>query len=182
MVKKHNIVAAYCRRLSAFGIAAVLAVAILFSSCNLSSDPFGKDHPIPEGMAFEIPLQEDAPVPGIDSLDVDSYLQLRNGIQGGIYLYGFSYPALSDGEVYLRCYEATESIELSASRIKEASTVEVKNHTGFGPIVEGRQFTIYEGDWDDYYAARIEVWHKDAKTGEATKLMEKTYRVEGWMR
>ena len=33
-----------------------------------------------------------------------------------------------------------------------------------------------------YYAAKIEVWHKDAKTGRETKLMEKVYRVEGWMR
>lgn len=45
-----------------------------------------------------------------------------------------------------------------------------------------KRFTIYEGDWGDYYAARIEVWHKDAATGEETKLCEKTYRVEGWMR
>ena len=89
---------------------------------------------------------------------------------------------MPDGEVFLRCYEATENIELSASRLKEASTVEVKNHKGFGPVVEGQQFSIYEGDWDDYYAARVEVWHYDASTGKETKLLEKTYRVEGWMR
>lgn len=182
MVKKDNIFAAYSRRLSAFGFAACLAAVGLLSSCGPSSDSFGKDHPIPEGMAYEIPLQEDAPVPGIDSLNVDSYLQLRNGIQGGIYLYSFSYPALPDGEVFLRCYEATENIELSASRLKEASTVEVKNHKCFGPVVEGQQFSIYEGDWDDYYAARVEVWHYDASTGKETKLLEKNYRVEGWMR
>ncbi len=179
---KDNIFATSSRRLSAFGFAVCLAVAGFFASCGPSSDSFGKDHPIPEGLAFEIPLQEDAPAPSIDSLNANSYLQLRNGVQGGVYLYSFSYPALPDGEVYLRCYEVTEGIELSASRLKEASTAEVKNHTGFGPIVEGKQFSIYEGDWDDYYAARIEVWHKDAKTGVATKLMEKTYRVEGWMR
>lgn len=34
-----------------------------------------------------------------------------------------------------------------------------------------KRFTIYEGDWGDYYAARIEVWHKDAATGEETKLV-----------
>ena len=179
---KDNIVTTYSRRLSAFGFAACLAVAGFFASCGPSSDSFGKDHPIPEGMAYEIPLQEDAPAPSTDSLNADSYLQLRNGIQGGVYLYSFSYPALSNGEVYLRCFEATEGIELSASRLKEASTVEVKNHTSFGTIVKEQQFSIYEGDWGDYYAARIEVWHKDAKTGVATKLMEKTYRVEGWMR
>ena len=179
---KSNIFATNSRRLSAFGFAVCLVVAGFFASCGPSSDSFGKDHPIPDGMAYEIPLQEDTPAPSADIMNVESYLQLRNGVQGGVYLYSFSYPALSDGEVYLRCYEATEGIELSASRLKEASTVEVKNHTDFGPIAEEQQFTIYEGDWDDYYAARIEVWHKDAKTGVATKLMDKTYRVEGWMR
>ena len=179
---KSNIFATNSRRLSAFGFAVCLVVAGFFASCGPSSDSFGKDHPIPDGMAYEIPLQEDAPAPSADIMNVESYLQLRNGVQGGVYLYSFSYPALSDGEVYLRCYEATEGIELSASRLKEASTVEVKNHTDFGPIAEGQQFTIYEGDWDDYYAARIEVWFRDAATKQERKLMEKVYRVEGWMR
>ena len=58
----------------------------------------------------------------------------------------------------------------------------VKDHNEFGTVVDKQQFTIYEGDWGDYYAARIEVWHQDANTGEETKLMEKTYRVDGWMR
>ena len=60
--------------------------------------------------------------------------------------------------------------------------MEVKGHTEFGLVADKQQFSIYEGDWGDYYAARIEVWHKDASTGVETKLLEKTYRVEGWMR
>ena len=31
-------------------------------------------------------------------------------------------------------------------------------------------------------AHRIEVWHKDASTLKETKLLEKVYRVDGWMR
>lgn len=38
-------------------------------------------------------------------------------------------------------------------------------------LISRKRFTIYEGDWGDYYAARIEVWHKDAATGEETKLV-----------
>ena len=34
----------------------------------------------------------------------------------------------------------------------------------------------------DYYAARIEVWHRNAETKQEMKLLEKVYRVEGWMR
>ena len=40
----------------------------------------------------------------------------------------------------------------------------------------------HEGDWGDFCAARVEVWHKDAQTGQETKLMEKIHRVEGWKR
>ena len=129
-----------------------------------------------------IPMQENTPVPAVDSLSKDSYLQLWNGFQGGLYNYSLYYPALPDGEVFLRCFEATENIELSASRLREASTVEVKDHAGFGWVAQKQMFTIYEGDWEDYYAARIEVWHKNGSSGEETKLLEKTYRVEGWMR
>lgn len=46
----------------------------------------------------------------------------------------------------------------------------------------GEEDNIYEGDWDDYYAARIEVWFKNAETNQESKLLEKVYRVEGWMR
>ena len=79
-------------------------------------------------------------------------------------------------------FEVTDNIELSAPRLQNASTVEVKNHSGFGIIANRKRFTIYEGDWGDYYVARIEVWHRNATTKEETKLMEKNYRVEGWMR
>lgn len=169
------------RLFSAFGIAVCLA-ALNSCACGPASDSFGKDHPIPQGMTYEIPLEENAAAPAVDTQTSDSYLQLWNGIQGGVYNYSLYYPELPDGEVYLRCFEATENIELSASRLRGASTVEVKNHTGFGKVADKQQFSIYEGDWDDYYAARIEVWHKNASTNEETKLLEKVYRVEGWMR
>lgn len=171
-------------------IACIICIAVIYYAfvagllCGSTQpDSFGKDHPIPASMNYDIPKEENAPLePVIDTLLGDNNLQVWNGIQGGIYNYSFFYPALPDGEVFLRCFEATENVELSASRIRTASSVEVKNHTDFGQIVDMQQFTIYEGDWEEYYAARIEVWHKNASTGEETKLTEKTYRVEGWMR
>lgn len=42
-----------------------------------------------------------------------------------------------------------------------------------------QSFTSNEGDFEDYYAARIAVWHRNAKTKEESKLVEKVYRVEG---
>ena len=63
-----------------------------------------------------------------------------------------------------------------------SSTVSIESTKTFSQVVDKKEFTIYEGDWGDYYAARIEVWHRDANTGEEKKLMDKVYRVEGWMR
>ena len=146
---------------------------------HASSQPnsFGKEHPIPEDLEYNIPLGYDS----VDDCDT-CHLKIWNSFQGGIYEYSFYYSALPDGKVYLRCFEVTENIELSASRLQTASSVEVKNHTGFGVIANKQEFTIYEGDWGDYYAARIEVWFKNASTKEETKLLEKIYRVEGWSR
>jgi len=117
----------------------------------------------------------------IDSTDSNSWLQIWNGEQGGIYHYAFYWPALSDGEIYLRCFEATKDAELSASRLKPRTTVRVFGHNEFGQVVPPTEFTIYEGDWEDYYAVRVEVWHKPTG-GKPHKLMEKIYRMEGWMR
>ena len=43
-------------------------------------------------------------------------------------------------------------------------------------------FTVYEGDWGDYYAVRVEVWHHDTSTGSEHKVNEKIYRMQGWQR
>lgn len=150
----------------------LLVFLMLFSPLP---DKFGKKHPIPDGLEYSIPLSMG------ESCDT-SCLQLTNGGQGGIYRYDFYASDLAAGEVFLRCYEAVEGIQLSENSIPERSKVSVPETTSFTKLVDGKEFTIYEGDWGDYYAARIEVWHKDAATGAGTKLMEKTYRVEGWTR
>ena len=172
-------------------VIAVFALSIIMGFLSLfapSSDDFGRKHSIPDGLEYTIPFDEYSnPSVVIDSLDADTYLQIWNGSQGGIYKYDFYYGALPAGEISLRCYEATKDIRLSANtdwgvRIYESIKVAIDSTSSFSKLVNKQGFTIYEGDWGDYYAARIEVWHKDAKTGKETKLMEKVYRVEGWMR
>ena len=175
-------------------LASFVCLPFLFVSMFVGSMPdhFGKKHPIPEGMEVNIPITDTncrwnatdgfifTPI-DIDSNDTNSWLQIWNGVQGGIYHYAFYWPALRDGEVYLRCFEATKDIELSASRLKPETTVRVADHNEFGQVVPPTEFTIYEGDWKDYYAVRVEVWHKPTG-GKPNKLMEKIYRMEGWMR
>ena len=71
---------------------------------------------------------------------------------------------------------------LSEERLPDETTVHIDAKPSFSKLVEKKRFVISEGDWEDYYAARIEVWHRDAKTGDERKVMEKVYRVEGYMR
>ena len=97
-------------------------------------------------------------------------------------MYDFYYSALPEGDIYLRCFEATKNIPLSEGSIMDESRVSRSATESFTQLVNKKRFTIYEGDWEDYYAARIEVWHKDASTQKETKLLEKVYRVDGWMR
>ena len=39
-----------------------------------------------------------------------------------------------------------------------------------------------EGDWGKPYAARFEVWFKPGSGQRERKLLERTFRIEGWMR
>ena len=176
----------------------VLGLPILSFVAMSAPDGFARRHPIPDGLKYENPLghvcTEDESVenwkaswntpiePTIDSTDKYSYLQIWNGFQGGIYEYDFYYPSLPAGTIFLRCFEAGKNEPLSEDGISEASSVKHAANTHFSKIVEKRQFTIYEGDWEDYYAVRVEVWHRDSITHNEQKLLEKYYRMDGWMR
>ncbi len=162
------------------------------------ADNFGRNHPIPEGLEYNKPLGNVAKngdtidafqdayfecvrvQPTIDSADTASWLQIWNDYEKGDYKYTLYWSNLDDGEVYLRCFEVTENIELSKERINTSTTTQVSGHNDFGQVVNQKEFTIYEGEWGDYYAVRVEVWHKPTN-GDAHKLMEKVYRMEGWM-
>ena len=163
-------------------IVCVLWFPLVIASMN-APDGFGRAHPIPEGLAYHHPLSFESDQPAvIDSLDAETYLQVWKEYQGGLYMYDLYYGALPAGDIYIRCYEVSENIPLSEESILEESLVTRATTTSFTQLVSKKKFTIYEGDWDNYYAARIEVWHKDASTRKETKLLEKVYRVDGWMR
>lgn len=162
-------------------LSVVFMIMSLFSIFAAESDDFGKRHPIPEGLEYNLPLETGEQLV-IDSLETETYLQIWNDSQGGMYLYDFYYGALPAGEIFLRCYETTKNTLLSEDRIARCSKVKVDSTCSFMQLASKQAFTIYEGNWGDYYAARIEVWHRDAATGRVHKLCEKLYRVEGWMR
>lgn len=176
----------------------VVVIPILSFLPMSAPDGFAKRHPIPDGLKYEKPLgyicTEDGSVenweaswntpvePTIDSTDNYSYLQIWCGFQGGIYKYDFYYPSLPAGTIFLRCFEAGKNEPLSVDRIKESSSVNIPAINSFSKIVDKREFTIYEGDWEEYYAVRVEVWHRDRATHNEQKLIEKNYLMDGWMR
>lgn len=178
----------WCESIVSFICSMVIIITFTFISAIVAlygplTDNFGKNHSIPEGQDYSIPYEmEFRQMESADSLNIDSYLQIQNDFQGGMYLYDFYYGALPAGEIYLKCYEVTENLPLSEERILEASKVSIEHSTSFKQLVSKQKFTIYEGEWGDYYAARIEVWHRNADTQQEQKLYEKVYRVEGWMR
>lgn len=163
----------------------VLLVALVAFVCHLvlrnckadGRDDFGARHPVPAGLNCEIPAGEELPrIPAGRPA-----LVIRRGPQGGIYSYEFYSPALPDGEIFLKCFEVTENIPLSIRSVKSRTMQRVAGHDGFARVGERRQFTIYEGDWGEPYAVRIEVWHRNGR-GSVHKLHEAIYVMEGWQR
>lgn len=170
----------------------VMALPILSFLAMSAPDGYARRHPIPEGIELNIPLSQpdywDTCCTNnlndtlADSNEQSSFLQIWNDCQGGFYKYDFYYPSLSAGTIFLRCFEAGKNEPLSAETLEVRSGVGHSSITEFSKVVEGKEFTIYEGDWNEYYAVRVEVWHRDSTSHKETKLMEKFYRMEGWMR
>lgn len=178
-------------------LSAISAVAGMVANID-GEDLFGREHPIPDTLHCELPLVDydhiyygmndtvgtfkKAVTPVIDSLNSLTYLQVHEGSQPGIYEYDLYAPALSDGYVFLKCYEVTEDLRLSEQRITERTKVPFAGHDSFGQIVSRREFTIYEGSWDEPYAVRVEAWHHDKVLHQNRLLTSKIYKLEGWMR
>ena len=170
------------RSFFSFLVVCVLGFPLSFLAME-SPDGFGKDHPIPDGLECNLPLVDDScSTAPIDSIDTNNYLVVWNSFQGGVYKYDFYYSPLPAGEVFLRCFEVTENIPLSEDELEESSKVCIDSTKSFTRLVEKKEFHIYEGDWGDYYADRVEVWYRNGTTKQERKLLEKVYRVEGWMR
>lgn len=144
---------------------------LITGSFGASEDHFADELKIPQDVVAEEPLQS-MPSEGSDFC-------LVNGSQGGIYSYQATIDPGEDGAVYLRAFEASRGTRLSAWRMERATREEV---VGKGKHVVGKDFTIYEGDWGKFYAARLEIWFTPANGGKPRKLNEKVFKIQGWMR
>ena len=122
-------------------------------------------------------------LPANSSRKGDPDLILRDGMQGGIYE-GFLWCNPGEkGTVYLKAFEITKGTQLSAERLQPASAcVSGWSEDPREQFCSGLYFTIYEGEWGQFYGARFEVWFRPNKGGPERKLFEKNYKIQGWQR
>lgn len=146
-------------------------------------DPYAALHPIPKGLKYDIPSDENSNLHSMEDLVVESdsstWLQVTTEYIG-VFAYTFYYTELEEGEIYLRCFEAGTGEPLSKERLPATSVSPSVPGKEFHCHVRNQGFVIYEGDPQHFYVARIEVWFRAASDNQERKLIEKFYRVDGY--
>ena len=109
-------------------------------------------------------------------------LILSESFQGGIYDGEVWCNPGEPGMIYLRAYEIMTGRRLSAGRLREKSSERVNWSDDPNELSLAKtNFKIYEGDWGQYYGARFEVWFEPDSGKAERKLLEKNFKIEGWM-
>jgi hypothetical protein len=110
-------------------------------------------------------------------------IELTKSFQGGIYNARIRCNPGTPGRIYLKAFEITHNESLSEDDLKAATNEWVGwSNDPAELFLSETHFTIYEGDWGQYYGARFEVWFEpDDHSGER-KLLERNFKIEGWMR
>lgn len=195
------------RYFTAIGVVVMGVFIFLYSAWTMvivglgegHGDNFGKRHPIPEGMEYY--TTKITPEYGntsaqayLDSLVVERGIVVVDYGQPGQYRYMANVPAIPEkGKIYLKLYEATTNLPLS-EYIKYNTTIEVEaSDTAviYAMKSDGKHsmetkntqyFTVQEGSWGDYYAARVELWYQPESGDEEQLLHSVIYQIEGWSR
>lgn len=150
-------------------------------------DRFADSLYIPSDITIEEPvdlLNSDSRRPGsiLTAKKTQIDFVLYNSFQPGLYEYDFWIDKIEKGTIYLKAFEITKNYRLSSDRLKERSAIPVFNRTeDFVRFGSEDFFTIFEGDWYKPYAARFEVWFKPDNGAKEEKLIEKNFKIEGWM-
>ena len=177
--------------LTGFLFAGTVGAFILFGLFMLfieivDGDKWADNLIIPENIALHIPKEAFAQTRSDSIINLErskSDFELYNSFQPGLYEYDLWINEIESGTVYLKAFEITQEYQLSTDRLPEQSSIKINNPTNktvkFGT---NDHFTIYEGDWGKPYAARFEIWFKPDNNFKERKLLEKIYKIEGWMR
>lgn len=161
-----------------------LMLTVLFGMFD--GDQWADNLTIPENIELHIPKGDGWETRPDSTLILDKSkidFELYNSFQPGLYEYDLCIGNIESGTVYLKAFEITQECPLSTDRLPKRSSIKVENRTD-GLMIFGTKdnFTIYEGDWGKPYAARFEVWFRPDNNGPERKLLEKNYKIEGWMR
>ena len=169
-------------------IAAIYLFMMLFLIAQGEPDLFAKNLKIPANLPISAPLG----VRQVDSIIArhpsKPDLLLAGSVmqQGGRYQFAFLYPRIAKGYIYLKAFEVTHNTPLSADALRKETMLLVDNPTDeVRSFSKENVFTIYEGDFKQYYAARFEVWYLPVQGGggrAGCKLFDKNFKVEGWQR
>ncbi len=110
-------------------------------------------------------------------------IELHNSFQPGIYNATIRVNPGEPGMVFLKAFEVTKGTRLSVDRLKERSNEWIGWSANPAEcFLANSNFTIYEGDWGKPYAARFEVWFQPDSKSPEHKLLERVFKIEGWMR
>jgi len=110
-------------------------------------------------------------------------IQLANSYQPVLYEVTFRVNPGEAGRVYLRAFEATAGVALTANRLKAASDECVGwSSDPTEQFLSNTPITIFEGEWGQPYGALFEVWKAPSSGGAERKLAERTFKIEGWQR
>lgn len=165
-------------------IAGLVSINIfLFIVGEMMPDYYASNHKIPAGIEISEPIDVDDQVQR-DSIEnvVRSGMDLQVYGSGGVYYYDFWIGRIEPGVAYLKAFEITENDPLSEESVQKLR-IHIGNNTDtIRRFSSSSDFTIYEGDWGNYYAARFEVWFKPNNGTKERLLMTKNYKIEGWMR
>jgi len=173
------------------GVVGLIIIATFMSMFGPDTDTFADNLELPKNVKLDYPieLRMDENFEGIRSDTIPNQsenkisFQIYNSFQPGLYEYDLWINSTESGTIFLKAFEITQEIELSVPRLKESSSIQIKNTYGqvkkFGTT---DHFSIYEGDWGKPYGARFEVWFNSYNGNKEIKLHEKNYVIEGWMR
>ena len=163
-------------------------------------DNFGKRHPIPEGMEYEETIVENVGKvwhPRYRTQqEWDSVITERKFLligENGVYRYMVYLPPMDEeGDIYLKMYEATTNLPLSERIVKNRSSIHIlpsdtaiiyqmKENSSWSENMS-EALIIDEGSWEDYYAARTELWFRPTNGGEERLIYSKIFRIDGYSR
>jgi len=170
------------------GIIQIVITAFIFTYLSffllyLPNDFYANSLELPKNVKLELPIDFENGVQDESTLQKSEPYNLKfvlvNSFQPGIYSYYLWLNPKEKGTVYLKAFEITNNDPLSVQRLKQRSAIIVDS----GNLkLYNQEFTIYEGDWDYPYGARIEVWFMPESGSKEYKLLQKNYKIEGWMR